>query len=367
MGQIDHELARDRKEMGDLTPRQQLILGLVIREYVSIAQPVGSKTIQGYGLGVSSATIRNEMAVLEDRGYLTQPHTSAGRVPTDLGYRYFVERLMRESQLPVEEQRTIHHQFHQVGVDLEQWMRLAASVLARTAQSAAVVTSLKTDQCRLRHLELISIQDTLAMLIVVLEGGIVRQQMLSLEEPMNQDMLTQIANRLNDLCVGGTKQKVQSCFRMVGALEQRILAVVVEILKSVDEQVGLHLYRDGLLNILHQPEFTVPESARNVVHLLEDRTLLEGLLTEMLEVGGVQVIIGGEGRWNELSECSLVVSPYGVSGEATGALGVMGPMRMPYSRAISTVRYVAGLLSDLFRDLYGGVEEFTSSEEWTSD
>ena len=353
--------------MGDLTPRQQLILGLVIREYVSIAQPVGSKTIQGYGLGVSSATIRNEMAVLEERGYLTQPHTSAGRVPTDLGYRYFVERLMRESQLPVEEQRTIRHQFHQVGVDLEQWMRLAASVLARTAQSAAVVTSLKTDQCRLRHLELISIQDTLAMLIVVLEGGIVRQQMLSLEEPMNQDMLTQIANRLNDLCVGGTKQKVQSCFRMVGALEQQILAVVVEVLKSVDEQVGLHLYRDGLLNILHQPEFTVPESARNVVHLLEDRTLLEGLLTEMLEVGGVQVIIGGEGRWNELSECSLVVSPYGVSGEATGALGVMGPMRMPYSRAISTVRYVAGLLSDLFRDLYGGVEELTSSEEWTSD
>ena len=367
MGQIDHELARDRKEMGDLTPRQQLILGLVIREYVSIAQPVGSKTIQGYGLGVSSATIRNEMVVLEERGYLTQPHTSAGRVPTDLGYRYFVERLMRESQLPVEEQRTIRHQFHQVGVDLEQWMRLAASVLARTAQSAAVVTSLKTDQCRLRHLELISIHDTLSMLIVVLEGGIVRQQMLSLEEPMNQDMLTQIANRLNDLCVGGTKQKVQSCFRMVGALEQRILAVVVEVLKSVDEQVGLHLYRDGLLNILHQPEFTVPESARNVVHLLEDRTLLEGLLTEMLEVGGVQVIIGGEGRWNELSECSLVVSPYGVSGEATGALGVMGPMRMPYSRAISTVRYVAGLLSDLFRDLYGGVEELTSSEEWTSD
>jgi heat-inducible transcriptional repressor len=171
-----------------------------------------------------------------------------------------------------------------------------------------------------------------------------------------------MANRLNDLCVGGSITRVRSSHRQVGALEQQVLGVVAEVMKRVDDQAGLHLYRDGLLNILDQPEFTVPESARNVVHLFEDRTLLEDLLTEMLEVGGVQVIIGGEGRWNELSECSLVVSPYGVSGEATGALGVMGPMRMPYSRAISTVRYVAGLLSDLFRDLYGDAEVSTPEE-----
>jgi heat-inducible transcriptional repressor len=347
----------------DLTPRQQLILGLVIREHVSTAQPVGSKTIQGYGLGVSSATIRSEMAVLEDLGHLAQPHTSAGRVPTDRGYRYFVERLMRESHLPVTERRTIRHQFHQVGVDLEQWMRLAASVLARTAQTAAMVTSPRTDQCRLKHLELISIRDTLAMLIMVLEGGIVKQQVLALDEALTQDTLTQIANRLNDMCVGGSVQRVRNCVLQVGAFEQQVLQVVLGVMKRVDDQAGMHLYRDGLLNILHQPEFSVPESARNVVHLFEDRTLLEDLLTEMLEVGGVQVVIGGEGRWNELSECSLVVSPYGVSGEATGALGVMGPMRMPYSRAISTVRYVAGLLSDLFRDLYGGVQDMPVSED----
>jgi heat-inducible transcriptional repressor len=286
-----------------------------------------------------------------------QPHTSAGRVPTELGYRYFVERLMRESQLPLDEQRTIRHQFHQVGVDLEQWMRLAASVLARTAQSAAMVTSLKTEQCRLRHLELISIHETMVMLIIVLEGGMVRQQVLTIDEAMNQDILKQAANRLNDLCVGGSIQRVQACRRQVGAFEQQVVDVVAQVMKRVDDQAGLHLYRDGLINILHQPEFAVPESARNVVHLFEDRTLLEDLLTEMLEVGGVQVVIGGEGKWNELSECSLVVSPYGVSGEATGALGVMGPMRMPYSRAISTVRYVAGLMSDLFRELYGEINE----------
>lgn len=343
--------------MTEITPRQQLILALVIREYVSAAQPVGSKTIENFGLGVSSATIRNEMAVLEERGFLTQPHTSAGRVPTERGYRYFVERLMRESHLPVDEQRTIRHQFHQVGVDLEQWMRLAASVLARSAHSAAMVTSLKTDQCRLRHLDLISIHETMIMLVVVLEGGMVRQQMLMLDEPMPQETLTQSSNRLNDLCVGASHQVIQASRSKVGAFEQQVLDVVSQIMQRVDDQAGLHLYRDGLSNILYQPEFSVPESARNVIHLFEDRTLLEDLLTDMLQVGGVQVIIGGEGRWTELSECSLVVSPYGVSGEAVGALGVMGPMRMPYSRAISTVRYVAGLMSDLFRDLYGGIEE----------
>jgi heat-inducible transcriptional repressor len=343
--------------MGDLTSRQQVILGLVGREYIASAQPVGSKTIETYGLGVSSATIRNEMGVLEDLGYLAQPHTSAGRVPTEKGYRYFVERLMRESQLPLDEQRTIRHQFHQVGVDLEQWMRLSASVLAHASQSAAVVTSPKTEYCYLKHIELISFRETMALLIVVLEGGIVRQHILSLDEAMSQDTLTQVANRLNDLCVGGSAQVAAAHRTQLGAFEQQILDLVIQVMKQVDNQANLQLYRDGLINILHQPEFALPESARHAVQLLEERTLLEDLLTEMLEVGGLQVIIGGEGRWNELKQYSLVVSPYGVSGAATGALGVMGPMRMPYSRAISTVRYVAGLMSDLFRDLYGDVEE----------
>jgi heat-inducible transcriptional repressor len=340
----------------ELTPRQQLVLGLVAREYISAAQPIGSRTLENLGLGVSSATIRNEMAALEELGYLTHPHTSAGRMPTEKGYRYFVERLMCESQLPLEEQRTIRHQFHQVGFELEQWMRLAASVLAHTAESAAVVTSPRTDVSHLKRVDLISIHETMALLIVVLEGGIVRQQMLTLDEPMTQDILTQVANRLNDLCEAGSASRVAACRPQLGAFEQQLLDVVVQVMKRVDDQKGIHLYRDGLINILGQPEFSEAESARQVVHLLEDRTTLEQLLTEMLAVGGLQVIIGGEGRWHDLRECSLVIAPYGVSGSATGALGVMGPMRMPYSRAISTVRYVAGLMSDLFRDLYGGIE-----------
>jgi diguanylate cyclase (GGDEF)-like protein len=173
---------------------------------------------------------------------LTQPHTSAGRVPTELGYRYFVERLMRESRLPVDEQRTIRHQFHQVGVDLEQWMRLAASVLARTSQSAAVVTSLKTDLCRLRHLELISIQDALAMLIVVLEGGIVRQQILSLDEPINQDTLTQIANRRGFNSVAG--HMLELCRRT--GVSAELLFFDLDRFKGFNDEFG-HATGDELL------------------------------------------------------------------------------------------------------------------------
>ncbi len=314
-------------------------------------------------MGVSSATIRSEMSRLEELGYLVQPHTSAGRMPAEKGYRYFVEHLMRDADLAQDERRMIRHQFHQVGIDLEQWMRLAASVLARTAESAAVVTSPRADVCHLKHLELVSVNETMALLIVVLEGGVVRQQMLTLDEAMNQETLSQIASRLNDLCAGGTVGRVEASRSLLGAFEQQVMAVVVSVMRQVDDQASLHVYRDGLINILHQPEFSLPESARQVVQLLEDRTTLEELLTEMLQVGGVQVIIGGEGRWNELRECSLVVSPYGVRGQATGALGVMGPMRMPYSRAVSTVRYVAGLMSDLFRDLYAGSTELPTWED----
>lgn len=350
---IDIQTVGETESQANLSPRQQLILSLVVREYVQTASPVSSKAIEQIGLGVSSATIRNEMAALEEMGLLTHPHTSAGRVPTDKGYRYFVERLMVDSQLPAVERQMIRHQFHQVGFDLEQWIRLAASVLARSSQTAAVVTAPRFEQTRFRYVELISIRDIMALMILVLEGGIVRQQMLALDSAMSQDALRQISNRLNDLAVGRTAAGLAAGRSQLGSFEQEVLDLVVETMRRIDHQAQPVIYRDGLVNILRQPEFAEPLSARQIVQVLEERTLLESLLMEMLELGGVQVVIGGEGRWQELRDCSLVVSGYGVTGGASGALGVLGPMRMPYSRAVSTVRYVAQLMSSMLEDLYG--------------
>jgi heat-inducible transcriptional repressor len=339
----------------ELTTRQQTILGLVIREYVATAAPVSSKSItKQYELGVSSATVRNEMAYLEELDYLTHPHTSAGRVPTEKGYRYFVQRLMGEAELPLTEQRMIRHQFYQVSLDLEQWMRLAAAVLARTARMAAVVTSPRVHHCRFKHVELISTHGPLVLLILVLERGLIKQQILTLTEVRSQEDLSRVSNWLNDAFRGLTADEIVTEAVTLPVFEQEVGCIVAEVMRGVDRSGG-EVYYDGLFNMIGQPEFTDGDSVHQVLRVLEEHALLEGIMSDVLSLAsnGVQVVIGGEGRWNELSECSLVLASYGVRGEATGALGVLGPTRMSYGRAISAVRYVAGLLSDQVFELYG--------------
>ena len=340
--------------MEELTDRRQAVLGLVVRQYIATATPVGSKTIvEQYGLGISSATIRNEMAYLEEQGYLTHPHTSAGRVPTENGYRYFVERLMGEAELPLAEQRTIRHQFHQARLDLEQWMRLAAAVLARAAHSTSLVAAPTFAQCRFKHLELIAAHSSRLLLVLVLRGGMVKQQMLTLTHPVTQEELNQVANRLNALFTSLSADQIVASSYQWMPLEEQIADLVIEIMGEAEARSSGEIYRDGLLNIFRQPEFGEIEHVRQIIRVLEEQSLLEAILAEVLNSTGVQVIIGGEGRWDELSECSVVLAPYGEAGRAVGALGVLGPMRMRYGRAISTVRYVADLLSDLIYDLYG--------------
>jgi heat-inducible transcriptional repressor len=342
------------KFMEQLTDRRQAVLGLVVRQYIATATPVGSKTIvEQYGLGVSSATIRNEMAYLEEQGYLTHPHTSAGRVPTEKGYRYFVERLMSEAELPLAEQRTIRHQFHQARLDLEQWMRLAAAVLARAARTTSLVAAPIVSQCRFKHLELVAAHGSRLLLILVLREGVVKQQMVTLIHPVAQEELNQVANRLKDLFTGLNADQIAASPYQLTPLEKQIVDLVIEILEEAEAYSSGAIYRDGLMNIFKQPEFSEIENVRQIIRVMEEQSLLEAILAEVLNSSGVQVIIGGEGRWDELSECSVVLAPYGETGRVVGALGVLGPMRMRYGRAISTVRYVANLLSDLVYDLYG--------------
>jgi heat-inducible transcriptional repressor len=341
--------------MSDLTPRQQAILGLVIREYVASTHPISSKMLlEHYNLGVSSATVRNEMACLEELGYLTHPHTSAGRVPTDAGYRFFVERLLGDVSLPPAERRMIMHQFHQARLDLGQWMRLAATTLTQTAQNASLVTAPQAQQSRFKHLELISTQGKLVLLILVLQSGNVEQQMLDLAEPLTQPELSQSADLINQVCAGLGAAEIRARVRNLPIFEAEIVDLILDIIERCDRRVTGEVYRDGLTEMLSQPEFVSAESSHGALRLLEERSFLDHFLTETLSpnVGGVQVIIGGEGRWEELSNCSMVLARYGVSGFATGALGVLGPTRMPYGRAISAVRLVAELMSDLVYEMY---------------
>lgn len=340
----------------ELKEKDKLILALVIRDYIERAKPVASDhLVDEYGLKMSSATVRNTMVMLTELGYLRQPHTSAGRVPTEEGYRYFVRQLMGHAELPATTKRTISHQFYQAGMDVDRSLRLAASVLAQQSQGASLVTAPHPEQPVFKHLELIATHGRQVLLVLVLAAGEVNQEMLVLAEPVSQERLSGTAQHLNELLVGLKIDEIGSLATQYDPLEQDILRLITEDMRGVGDGISGEVYRDGLAQVLAEPEFGEIERARKALRILEERPLLEDLLSRTVlhsDMGGVQVLIGGEGTWEELRDCSMVLARYGVPGLATGMLGVLGPIRMPYSRTISTVRFVAGLLSDLVTDLH---------------
>ncbi len=338
--------------MKELNDRQKLILGLVIHEYLENAQPVGSQhLVDIYQLDISPATVRNVMVELTEAGLLRQPHTSAGRSPTEEGYRYFVRQLMGHTDLPVSTKHTITHQFYQAGQDVNRWLRLAASVLAHQSQAASLVTRPRPDQAHFKHLELIATHGRQALMVLVLSEGEVRQQMLTLAEPVGQEKLSATAARINRLCDGLQNDEiVRLQVNLIDSLDQDILKLVRDEMVRVERSLASEVFRDGLSNVLSEPEFAEPEAARKALRALEEPPFLEDLLKRTLMNNGgdgVQVLIGGEGNWEELRECSMVLSRYGVPGMLTGAVAIIGPMRMSYGRSVSAVRFVSGLLSDL--------------------
>lgn len=339
-----------------LTERQKLVLALVIRDYIETAQPVGSRRlVDYYGLEFSSATIRNEMVSLTEAGYLRQPHTSAGREPTEEGYRYFVRQLMGNTDLPNHTKRLITHQFYQARYDVDQWMRLAASVLAHQSQGASLVTAPQPERVRFKHLELIATLGRQVLMVLVLGGGEVRQQMLVLAEPVTQEHLSEVASMITDQCQGLNAKEITNLGLNTDNLVQDVLKLTLEEMQRSHEVITGEVYRDGLTNMLNEPEFSELGVARSALRVFEERSFLEEVLSRTIMtsgVGGVQVLIGGEGTWEELRSCSMVLARYGAPGLATGTMGVLGPIRMAYGHTISTVRFVAGLLSDLIVEMH---------------
>src|SRR5512140_1268401 len=347
--------------MPELTDRQKTLLVVIIRDYIDAAQPVGSKRlVDRYRLDLSSATIRNEMAALTEMGYLRQPHTSAGRVPTEEGYRLFVSEMMNQAELPESVQNTISHQFYQARPGVDQWMHLAASILAHQSQGVSMVTAPRAEQVRFQYVELISTQGRQILMVLVIVGGEVSQTVLTLTEPVPQERLSQTAARLNRVLVGLAVDDLTALASRSDALEQDILTLILADMRRAAQSISGEIYVDGLTNVLSEPEFAESDEARRALKLFEERSTLQDILartTVNSTVRGLQVLIGGEGGWEELRQCSMVLARYGVPGLATGTLGVLGPMRMSYSRTIPTVRFVAGLLSDLVTDQIGGPEQ----------
>lgn len=341
----------------ELSERQKLILGLVVQEYVDTAQPVSSsRLVEKFNLDLSSATVRNELVVLSESGYLRQPHTSAGRVPTEDGYRFFVGQLMRCQDLPAPLKHTISHQFYQARNDINEWMRLAASILAYQSNAASIVTAPYIEKVRYKYLQLISTAGRQVLMVLVSMEGKVSQQMLVLGEPVSQEKLSATAELFNELFGGHDADTINAMHTDLDALGDDMKKLVLDEMRRSEDSATGEVYQDGWTNVLAEPEFAESEAARRALSLLEERSRLGDLLSQMAmntDIGGVQVLIGGENTWEELSDCSLVLARYGVPELASGILGVLGPIRMPYSHAISTVNYLAGLMSNLVSETLG--------------
>jgi heat-inducible transcriptional repressor len=219
---------------------------------------------------------------------------------------------------------------------------------------ASVVTAPSADHSLLHHLELISVQTRQVLLILVLQGGEVLQQMLSLEEPIAQEVLARTAAQITASSQGANAAAVERQTRTAEDPAPVMGHLVAEMMRRADSSPSRDVVYDGLSNVLNQPEFADRELAQRAMHLIEEHSLLRGFLARVLgpEVGGVQVVIGGEGEWEDLRDCSMVVARYGAPGLATGALGVLGPVRMAYDRTISAVRYVATVMSELVTEAF---------------
>jgi heat-inducible transcriptional repressor len=255
-------------------------------------------------------------------------------------------------------------------------MPLAASTLAHTVRGAALVTAPQSEKARYKHLQLIATQGLGVLLVLVLRGGMVKQRMLTLVEPLMQEELAAASDRLNQACSGLTAGEIERDMGVLLEFERDVCGLVVDIMRRVDARSAGPIYSDGLSEVLQQPEFSEGERAQELVQVMEERSFLRMVMEEALspDVGNIRVLVGGEGQWDQLRACSLVLARYGVSDFSTGALGVVGPTRMFYGRAISAVRLVAGLLSDLVHDMYAleigneeGKEQFVVDRQGDQD
>ena len=354
-------MARRIRPIGPLDLRSQAILRAVIEEYVTTATPVGSQAlVERYGLGVSSATVRSILAELEGAGLLTHPHTSAGRVPTDEGYRFYVESIVDAVPLPAVEQLMIRHQFGQVEFASEHWFRLAATTLASVTRSAGLATPAKPRSAHIRRIDLVAINERMSSLILVLREGAIKQALVTLadDDRIDQPTLNRVAALLNDKLANQTASNAETVLARLGdvdrvdALAKRIGERIVRIVRDYDAEAIEEVFSDGLLNVMDAPEFAQSDKLRRVFSALENRTYLGQLVGDVADAGRIRIYIGHENGPIEMRDVSLVLAPYGRPGRAIGVVGVLGPTRMSYSQAIGTVRFVSGLMNELVDHLY---------------
>lgn len=337
-----------------MEPRKQDILKAVVREFTITAVPVGSHAlVSRHFVNLSSATVRNEMSELADLGYLVQPHTSAGRIPTDRGYRYFVDFLMEMEPVPAQVESFIEGELRQAPADPQAMLERVATTVATVTQNAAVVSSPHGPQARVKHVDLVSLEPQDVLMVLLVEGNLIRQQVMRVGWPATQAELSRLANKLNRELAGRDRDAVALRVKRVGSgLEADVLAqlaVTLELFERGAETLVLH---DGLRNLLRQPEFAEASRLHAVLEVLEETRYLATLLHQLAGDSDMQIVIGSENQTAQLRSCTVVLTTYGPTRRLRGVLGVVGPTRMAYGQVVGRLQAVARWASERMAEIY---------------
>ena len=333
-----------------LTPRQERILALVVEDYLAAGQPVGSKAIATAAeLGVGPSTVRYELAVLEEQGLLAHPHTSAGRVPTDAGYRYFVDRLLpapRKSPLELELVRR----------EVDDAMRVAAETLSQVNSLLAVVTAPPIETATIRHVEVLQLQPQVVMVVTITSTGGVAKRVLTFPAPVDPGLVSWAGEYLNEQLVGlglGARTLVKRIADpSLHATERRFVDALTPAFTELAATAEERLYVDGTARLFTEQRFQEIAQINELMSVLEHRVELLGALAYALSTPDVVVRIGAENEIPALRSLALVAKGYGLPGRPLGAVSVLGPVRMDYGTAISTVREASHQLSRFVADVY---------------
>ena len=335
-----------------LSPRRETILKTILDGYIDTAVPVPSEVItHKHGLGVSAATVRHEMAALEEEGYISRPHLSAGGVPTDKGYRYYVEALATAQELPLETKRSMRRELTSVERDVDVWIKLSARMLAEVASNMALVTMPRTIQTRIRNLQLVYLDELLVMQVVVFQEARLRKELVPLTEPVSEEDISHVSGKLNSHVKGLSYHEVLDRSIETTPLEQNVLDVALRILQEEDQASFADYIIEGLRHLIDQPEFKGSAQVHDLIEVLESRRLAEAILTESPGVGEIRVVIGGENHEDALKPMSLVITQYGVRNQVFGTISIVGPMRMHYEKTIAGVNYFSSLMSQMLEEV----------------
>ena len=342
----------------ELDERKKKILQAVIRNYLETGEPVGSRTISRYtDLNLSSATIRNEMADLEEMGYIFQPHTSAGRIPSDKGYRFYVDAMMEEKEREFAEMREMKGVLVERQNKVETLLKQVAKVLAQNTQYATMISAPRSKRSKLKFIQLSRVDARQLLAVIVLEGNVIKNNILPVEEELDDETLLKLNillnTNLNGLAIDEINLAMIAVMKQQAGIHSHIVGEVIDaVAEAIRAEEDLEIYTSGTTNIFRYPELADQQKASELLNTFEEKKLLGEFLQDThaeVEETGIQVYIGSETPVQSMRDCSVVTATYELGGGMKGTIGIVGPKRMDYDKVVTTLRTIQTQLDELYR------------------